>query len=512
MVIAVIDIGTSAARLSVAQVHNIESKDDFSWKLLERAEKPLLIGKDIFTNQTISRGTMNELIEHLLMFKQLYEPYEPDQIIAMGTTTLKEAKNSEIIMDQINRVTDLNIKIITGIETNQLTYLAVEKNIKDSISDFYRYNSLIIEVGAGNTELMFLQQNKIAAAHSLPMGAMRYLYNTEGNHLNSEEKMNVYKIQTTRMINMLKMEFEMNKIRRLVAVGSDARNTAIILGLKAPRGTYVIPRKDFFSFMKILEKKTPGEISFEYNISFAEAELMLPALNILACFLEESNADEIIVPGSSIREGILLNYIHSPSQMKKKFHKQSLSSAKNLARHYRSLNAHAEQVRSNAVSLYKGLQKEFNLENRYLLEIAAILHDIGSFINGSSHHKHGLYIIMNADIFGLNNIEKKIVANIVRYHRRAHPQMNHTAFATLDKHSRMEVQKLSAILRIADALDRAHDQNLSIKNVIIENNICYISTDFVDDLSLVDMSLKDKSSLFDEVFGLQIKIKNTWES
>ena len=96
-----------------------------------------------------------------------------------------------------------------------------------------------------------------------------------------------------------------------------------------------------------------------------------------------------------------------------------------------------------------------------LLEVAAILHDIGTYIKPSGHHKHSQYLVENSEIFGLNRSDIGIIGNVVRYHRKTMPLPSHLTYISLPREDRLAVLKLAAILRVADALDRGHSQKIT---------------------------------------------------
>ena len=120
--------------------------------------------------------------------------------------------------------------------------------------------------------------------------------------------------------------------------------------------------------------------------------------------------------------------------------------------------AHMEQDAYLATKIFRLTRELHELPQEYeeLLEYAALLHDIGYFVGYDDHHKHAYRMIMSADIPGLDEREKAVVANIARYHRSARPKPKHTGFAALSEEEREAVTKLGAILRLADGLDRSH--------------------------------------------------------
>ena len=140
-----------------------------------------------------------------------------------------------------------------------------------------------------------------------------------------------------------------------------------------------------------------------------------------------------------------------------------LASAASLGTRYRYDALHAGAVARLSTRLFDLLAAEHGLgpRDRLLLEVAALLHDIGLFVSLRGHHKHSMYLLQASEIFGLTRDDMQIVGNIARYHRRGLPQKSHPEFMRLDRDERVRVTKLAAMLRLANALDAEHEQKVT---------------------------------------------------
>src|SRR5262249_46774912 len=129
-----------------------------------------------------------------------------------------------------------------------------------------------------------------------------------------------------------------------------------------------------------------------------------------------------------------------------------------LGERYRFDEAHGRLVARMAMQIFDGLVDRHRLgsRERLILQAASMLHDVGDFIRYEGHHKHSYYIIEHSDLMGLTPAERTLVANVARYHRKSLPDLSHANFRDLDREGRKVVRTLSAILRVADALDREH--------------------------------------------------------
>jgi exopolyphosphatase / guanosine-5'-triphosphate,3'-diphosphate pyrophosphatase len=278
-------------------------------------------------------------------------------------------------------------------------------------------------------------------------------------------------------------------------------------GRRAGENFSTVGRAAFSSFVESIRGKTADELVDKLRIAYSDAEGMVPGLLIARLFLEKTTADEVIVPDVSIREGALIS-MATGSGGREEFHAQVIAGAVALGRRYLFDEDHGLHVARQALRLFDELEAEHGLDRRarLLLEAAGILHDIGTFIKTSGHHKHSEYILANSELFGFMQDDRAVLANVVRYHRKQTPQPTHVGYAGLEPGLRLTVLKLSAILRVADALDRGHTQKIDIASVERTETRLIIRTSGPADLSLERFSLAEKANMFEEVFGLKVTL------
>ncbi|MDR3147527.1 MAG: HD domain-containing protein [Treponema sp.] len=178
----------------------------------------------------------------------------------------------------------------------------------------------------------------------------------------------------------------------------------------------------------------------------------------------------------------------------------------NLGRRYHYDEAHGRHVADLCLILFDALSHEhgMNRRERMMLETAAILHDIGMYIKGSGHHRHGQYIVANSEIFGLRSDELAVISNVIRYHRGGPPSEAEVAYISLQREERILVLKMASILRVADALDRGHTQRIKRIDLERKGELMLIHTGGVQDLSLEQIGIEQKADMFQDVFGCKV--------
>jgi exopolyphosphatase/guanosine-5'-triphosphate,3'-diphosphate pyrophosphatase len=187
------------------------------------------------------------------------------------------------------------------------------------------------------------------------------------------------------------------------------------------------------------------------------------------------------------------------------FPEQTIVAALNLARKYHADERHGVHTAALARAIFEATQAQHGMgeTERLLLEVASIVHDIGNYVAARGHHRHAYYLLVNSEVFGLSKMDLEIVANVARYHRKAGPQSDHPAYAALPRAARLTVNRLSAILRVADALDKAHGQRIQNPKITVAEGELWIDVEGAEDLALERLTLDQKSVLFEEVFGLK---------
>ncbi len=501
--VAVIDIGSTATRLVVAEI-----KSDSTLVTLDRAVRPLSLGREVFISGFLGTEAMRDCVRILLTFREMLDGWKiaVEDVRVIATAAIREAKNRDTFLDRVQIRTGFRVEVVEGIEENHLTYIAVQHAINDLRPQFARSSAMILEVGGGTTEIMLLQRGKMVAAHSLRIGTLRLEQQVQPRSGRDDpSRMEEYLRENVRVNReVLNSELPLERVRYFVAVGGDARTVATKVGTKEGEHFSVIDRADFDRFLQELQRRSIDECVRELKLTYAEAEGLVPALITFRLFLDATSADQLIVPDVSIREGVLLDVaVGKTATMRKNFSDQVINSALGLGRKFHFDESHGVHVSKLAVSFFDQLKDDHGMDDhaRLLLEVAAIVHDIGNFIRASGHHKHGQYIVENSEIFGLSKSDIRIIANVVRYHRRGMPVSSHVSYVSLRREQRLLVLKLAAILRVADALDRGHVQRVTGFNVEKREDDVLLACEYAGDLAIEQHGLKMKGDMFEQVFG-----------
>lgn len=501
---AVVEIGSTGIRLMACEITG-----PGQWTVIDRSEVSVSLGWDVFTTGLVSRNTLLECLKVLARFKEQLEGWgiDANHVQVIATSAMREAKNRDSVLDRILVKTGFKVKVIDGIEENRLMYIALLDSFKDNLPELKKDNSVIIETGGGSTELMMLEHGKMAAVHSLRMGTVIVEQNMKsflGSADDVHRYLSEYVHNTSENLNT---EISLSRIRQFVTIGHEARTAALAIGKQVSIHAWTIEKDDFNRFVDEMQQYSEEERMARFNCSYAEARALGVGLLTYQLFLNQTSAQQVIVSDTSIREGVILSRISAPSDtLQQEFISQIAASARNLGKRYHIDEPHADYVEKVALHLFDDMRGELGLDghSRLLLEIAAILHDIGNFIRGSDHQLHSQYIISNSDIFGLTKEDMKVISLVSRYHRGAPPKQTDADFHSLPRDERVTVLKLTALLRIADALDRSHTQKLTDFDTEIKEDKFILHIHGTHDTNLEKAALSEKGDLFETVFGYSL--------
>jgi exopolyphosphatase/guanosine-5'-triphosphate,3'-diphosphate pyrophosphatase len=501
---AVLEIGSTGIRLVIAEI-----EPGGKWRPLDQAGKPVALGRDVFTSGQVSRESMMECLLVLRNYRELLGSWgiADEDVHVIATSALRAARNRDMFVDRVRQETGFRLTIVEGIEENRLMYLAVRFALKNDLPRFWRANSMIVAIGGGSTEIMLLRRGKMVAAHSLRLGTI-LIDRQSRRAFGSDRSHDRYLSDNVRnTAEFLNDEMELAHIRTVVMAGSDARYLASRIGVELNEQCRVIDRDAYIQFVEKIRGYSAEECVQKLNIPYADAEGFVPGNLVYKLFLERTTAAKVVVPYVSIREGLLIDLaLGVDPELQEEFFSQIIASAVNLGRKYHYDESHNRHVADLCLALFDALAREhgMNRRERMMLEVAAILHDIGMFIRGSGHQKHGQYIVANSEIFGLHRDELDIIANVIRYHRGDPPSDTDIDYIALQREERILVLKMTSILRVADSLDRGHTRR--IRNITVErrSEAVVLHSDGNYDLSYERMGLEEKADLFQDVFGYKV--------
>lgn len=501
--VAVIDIGTSSIRMAIAEI-------DASGQIrrLDSVKQSVGLGRDTFTTGQVQAPTIEDCVAVLRSFQRLMREYgvvRPEQIRAVATSAVREAQNRDDLINRLYIATGIKVECIDEAEANRLTYLGVQPVLK-SEPTLDKSRTLVVEAGGGSTELLLIRRGVVGFSYAARLGSLRMREMLEGFGAPRARLRDLMEKQVARTVNQILDRMPSGAAPRMVALGGDA-GFAVSQLVTAPEPGLLarVPLDKLAQLTGRLLDMSVDDLVKTYHLTYHEADTLGPALLVYVQLAKAIGADHLLVSTATMRDGLLVE-MATRGLWTEAYRKQILRSAFDLGKKYRWDEEHETRVAGLCRVLYDALQEEHRLPARYadLLHIAALLHEIGLFVSNRSHHKHSMYLILNSELFGLGRRDRMTVALVARYHRQAEPQPRHSGYGSLENEDRIAVTKLAAILRVADALDRAHSGRVRNIRCSIRDGQFVITVPRMTDLSLEELALAEKGGLFEKVYGMKV--------
>jgi exopolyphosphatase/guanosine-5'-triphosphate,3'-diphosphate pyrophosphatase len=497
--IASIDVGSNAMRIMIATV-----TADGSLRPIIRKREAIRLGKEVFAAGRISPQTIRASVAVFRNFRALCERHKVLFVRAVGTSALREAKNSSTFVETIQARTGITIEIISGTEEARLIQLAVSRAVS-----LKKKLAVVIDMGGGSTEISLIHNGDVIFSETHPIGAVRLLHLLEAKRYTAIRFSKLVREYVQGLQRQLTRHIGSRKVNLCVGTGGNFESLGDLrvklLGrLQRDR----LPLRDLLRILDILNSLTPAERVQKLRLRPDRADVIAPAAAVLAEIMRSAGVHEVRLPGVGLKEGVLLDLLPQVQLTRTRVARQQrIAFAQELGRMYQNDMRHAETVRERAAYLFDKFSQIHKLgsESKLLLEIAALLHDIGHFVNSEDHHKHSMYLIRATPFIGFDRRTQDIVACIARYHRKSLPKQEHEVYQQLSKKDQLTVRKLSALLRIADATDRGRGRVTSVR-VRLHRGRYVLSLHGKGELLLEQWSIKKKADLFEAQYKKRLTI------
>ncbi len=511
-VVGFVDIGTNAVRLLVVRIN-----PNFSYTIISQEKEVIRLGEQEFKDSILRPEAMERAIFVCGKFADLAKTYGATEIIAVGTSAIREALNRSEFLQKLFKETGLKVDVISGQEEARLIWLGVSSGI-----DIGEEKAIFIDLGGGSTEIAIGNQHECFYVNSLKLGAIRLTSQFIGEGWTGPIESGVYeeiKNYSSQKVHAVKARVLKYGVRRAWGSSGTVINLAEIANKLFKKngngGVLTLSRKNLKKLAPILYSLPLEERKKLPAINPYRADILIAGAAIIEAIMEEFGLEEICITHRELRDGLLVEYL-SKFKGFRQLQKAPMRnrSVLHLGRSCNFDEKHSETVASLALQLFDSAKK-IGLHNlgeteKELLKHAATLHDVGDFLSFNDHQLHSHYIICHAELLGFDPKEIQIIANIARFHRKKLPSKKALKITGLDEKTNETIAILSTFLRFAEKLDRSHSG--LVKNVeFVKVNKDQILLSFCSDsdCSLEEWSIIQNRQAFYEAFEKQLEAKCT---
>ena len=469
------------------------------------------LGTETYFTGKLSYEKADELSRVLWEFAKIMEAYKVDDYQAYGTSAVREMENSGIVLDRLAQRTGIRIDVLSNSEQRFLDY----KSIASKGEEFDRLlekGTVILDIGGGSIQISLFDKGSLTATQNLRLGAL-WLRERLGriNAKPSQLEELLVEISDAQLAVLKKFYFKDKEIKNIILVDDYLSG---LLGAKAKQAQEAryASKEEYQKLMEFLRKRSAGEIAVKLGISEENAGLMFIAAVLLNQVMTMTGAELVWAPGVTLCDGIAYEYAQKRKLLVggHDFEKDIVDSAMSISKRYMGSRKRAETLENLTMVLFEATKKLHGLGKReqLLLRIAAILHDCGKYISMASLGECSYQIIMATEIIGLSHLEREIIANVVK--------CNHEEFIYYEERSRdssldmpayLTMAKLTAILRLANGMDRSHKQKFKNIKAQLRENELILTVDTGEDITLEKGLFTNRAQFFEEVFNVRPVIR-----
>ncbi len=501
---AAVDIGSNSIRMQAA-----ETGPGVAATILAAERQVTRLGEGVFRDGRITANAMEFVCQNLARMAATYQKLDVIGVRAVATSAVRDASNAQEFLERAAQALGTPVEIISGQEEARLIQLGVQARWPQAGK-----RVLIIDVGGGSAETILADQGVLAEAFSKPLGAVRLtevFLKTDPPTPLELHRMNEY------------IEEKLAApVRRIGAgpfdraIATSATAAAIVCAVnrvarsrreEADRlKASVAQIRRFFRDIRVLDLAGRRKVQ---GIGPNRAELIVAGAAVFLRALEMFQQPALHYSSAGVRDGIIADLAsRGVGRERSMLNRDQRRTVELMARRYGVQLGHARKVAEMAHRLFEALQPLHRLPPAVgkLLEAAAYLHDIGHFVSDTSHHKHSYYLVANSDLAGFTDSERHMIALLCRYHRKSMPTPRHSPFQAIDPDSRRAITLLAPLLRIADSLDRSHEQRVSDMQVQLRNGTVTIALGAEPDPDIEMWAVERVADSFRETYQSSLQL------
>jgi exopolyphosphatase/guanosine-5'-triphosphate,3'-diphosphate pyrophosphatase len=509
---AAIDIGSNSVRMLAAELEpGTPPRAAVPLRVLAEDRQVTRLGEGVFRNGTIDDAAMALTLATLERMNASIRAQNVMAVRAVATSAVRDAGNQALFLERAAAVLGQSVEIISGQEEARLIHLGVESRWPHPYERL-----LIVDIGGGSAEVIEAERGRLRRAFSRPLGAVRLqqvFLREDPPRPDSLQRMEEF-IEEKLAVAVAKIGAAHAPFDRAIGTAASASAVVCAANLIARSGREAADRKrvstaqlrrlyrDLAGLNLAQRRKVTG-------LGYRRAEIIVPGVAVLLRTLESFGLKSLYYCAAGVRDGIVRDLAErGVGRERARLDREQRTLVEQFAKRFGVDLPHARHVAGSAMELFDALQPLHELppDAGRLLEASAYLRDVGHAISDTGHHKHSLYIVVNADLGGFTGLERLMVALLCRYHRKSMPQARHAEFMILGAEQRRTISLLAPLLRIADALDRSRDQRIERIDCAIQGAAVTLGWSAEGDTGLEKWAVEGAAAAFGQVYERALNV------
>lgn len=480
-------------------------------KEIDHIRQRIELGTDTYATGKISYPLVNEVCRILNEFVTIMNTYRVKNYQAYGTSAIRETENRMIILDQIVQRTGIQLAVLSNSEQRFLDY----KSIAFKGEDFNRIiekGTAIVDIGGGSLQISLFDKDSLVATQNMRLGVLRMRERLLKLNASPEKYEELLEEMVGAQLAVFKRMYLKDRAIQNIILVDDYVSMVMKQRMESSQQNGYADMEALTSFIERLKSKNTSEIAQLLKIPDEAAYLLFVSAVITKTILVTMGSELLWAPGVTLCDGIAYEYAEQNRIFKPEhdFEQDIIACARNISKRYMGSRKRAETLEQITMTLFDSMRKIHGLgkRERLLLRIAAILHDCGKYMSMINVGECSYSIIMSTEIIGLSHKERAIIANIVKYNHLDFDYFEEPGILEeLDTVSYLTISKLTAILRVANGLDRSHKQKFKNIKTALKDNRLVITVDTLEDITLERGLFNGKADFFEEVYSIRPVIK-----
>lgn len=449
-IFAAIDIGANSVRLEIAKLarHRLEP--------VHTDREVTRLGESVFATGLLSSDAMAHTVQVLRRFHKAAQTHGANAVRVVATSSLRDARNSQAFIDWVRSATGWKLEVISGLEEGRLIHLAVMANMRGTASS----RALLFDLGGGSCEVTVSIEGQIRNMVSLPLGAVRLT--REFLQHDPPKAKELERLQDFIVEELARFEKVATSSRLQTAIATSGTAAAIagVYTSRVESKPTTVPSSAVVQIASELAERSTVERAMMRGIGTKRAEIIVAGAAVFAELLTRFKLPSYRYSSLGLRDGVLTQMAADydrQTSFQRHIESQRRDALLAMVRHYEADLKFSERVRDLALDLFRGTRKLHQLPADYehWLTAAAMLHEVGSFINRAGRRRHTYYIISHSEIFGYTVHQRHVIAALARYVGKSRPEPDSRPMKPLDEEEKMQVTKAVVLLRLARALNQS---------------------------------------------------------
>ena len=500
-VFAAVDIGSNSVRLSIAELRRGRLVP------LHQDREVTRLGERVFRDGSLDPQAMAYTLKVLRRFHRTVQSYAVTRTRVVATSALRDSLNAPFFAEWVKGTTGWNVEVITGLEEGRLIHLAVVTNLRVPPAKL-----LLIDLGGGSCELTLSGRGHIKEIVTLPLGAVRLTQEFIQHDPPRKDELKRLHDYIAEEVERLPRQIVRSDAKIAIATsGTAAALSAVAHELKLSRK--VVTRLAAAKLAKRLAKLTHRQLAAVKGINPKRAEIVIAGAAVYAQLMNACGLRSFRYSPLGLRDGILAQMAaehdgHTRSRQLLESDREDV--LRSISQRYGVDLNNAHHVSKLALSLFDQFRSVHRLDKdfRGWIAAAAILYQVGFYVNPVGRHRHAYYIISRSELFGFTPLQRRIIATIARFQGNSRPQLRDRLIKVLPANLRSDVIKATAILRVARALN--HGRRSAVRAVRVlarEGQITIRLKPARGGASLELWAAEKEVAYFREVFGCELSFK-----